>query len=65
MPSTTNSVTLEGIAFEQRTRIGWLLYLRSQPGFPRPMKRKGRQTLFDREDVERFFRQQRHWVARC
>jgi hypothetical protein len=44
-----------------------MLYLRSQPGFPRPVLRHGRETYFDPEDIKRFLKETRpnHWVARC
>ena len=55
--------TLEAYANERGIHLGWLLYLRGEPGFPRPV-RHGR---FDREALERFLSQMpaRHWVAKC
>jgi hypothetical protein len=60
-------VTLEEYASERRIRASSMLYLRSQPGFPRPTLKHGRESYYDREDIMRFFKETRshHWVAKC
>jgi hypothetical protein len=44
-----------------------MLYLRSQPGFPRPVLKHGREAYFDRGDIVRFLKETRphHWIAKC
>jgi hypothetical protein len=64
---TPKLITLEDFAAERRIRVGWVLYLRSQPGFPRPVLRHGRESYFDPEEIKRFLKETRphHWVAKC
>jgi hypothetical protein len=65
--ATPKFVTLEQFAEERRIRVGAMLHLRSQPGFPRPVLRHGRESFYDPEDIKRFLKETRprYWVAKC
>jgi hypothetical protein len=65
--ATPKLVTLEGYANERQIRVGAMLYLRSQPGFPRPVLKHGREAYSDRGDIVRFLKETRphHWIAKC
>ena len=60
-------VTLEDYANERRIRASYMLYLRTQPGFPPPTLKHGRESYWDREDIVRFLKETRgnHWIAKC
>jgi hypothetical protein len=55
-------MTIAAIAAEQNLRIGFVLYLRGQPDFPRPVTRR-RESLYDPAEIARYFGKK--WVARC
>jgi hypothetical protein len=60
-------VSLEQFATERRCRPGSLLYLRSKPGFPKPVLRHGRDVFYEREDIKRFLKETvpHYWISKC
>jgi hypothetical protein len=60
-------ITLEQYAAERRIRAGYMLYIRKEPGFPRPVLRHGRESFYDRDDIARFWKETRpHFrIAKC
>jgi hypothetical protein len=48
-------ITLEQFAAERRIRVGRMLFLKKESGFPRPVLRHGRDDFYDPADIRRFF----------
>ena len=69
MSAAPKLATLHEFAEEAGQHVGFLLYLRSQPGFPKPVLRHGGDDFYSRAALERFVqdlrRSQKHWSARC
>lgn len=62
-------VTLHEFAESKGQHVGYLLYLRGQPGFPKPALRHGPDQFYSPAAIERFLqdlrRGEKHWSARC
>lgn len=68
MSAAPKLVTLHEFAEQNGQHVGFLLYLRGQPGFPKPALRHGRDDYYAPAAIEHFLqetrRSQKHWSAR-
>jgi hypothetical protein len=60
----SNLTTVEQLAVEHDVPVGRALYISHLPNAPRPALRRGREVLYDRDELLRHLLAH-HWVARC